>query len=208
MKTRYLLADDLPELCALDEKWLKKEIRGLESPDPKILVALIPDIETIQWHHAREDFAGKEILGRDPQFKGAYAKTEEGDQVWCIWTRTYGNDQEGNVLHVLRFVIEGDQLARSGGEKNITPITPNQARIQAAAAVLRAAQIEAAKWDMKIVQLWNPTPMTVLAAREIEPSIQIVYRDEESIASLRWHGIDPEDRSKVEWIGNEKFGWC
>ena len=207
-KTRYLLADDLPALCAGDEKRLEKEMAELQSSDSKILVALSPDAKTIQWHHAREEFAGNEMFGRDPELKGAYAKTEEGYQVWCIWTRTFGNDEEGNILHLLRFAIEGDQIARSDEKKIIIRDTSNQTRIQAAAAVLRAAQIEAAKWSMKAVQFWNPTPLTILAAQEVEASSQVIHRDEESIASLRWHGVDPQDQSRVEWIGNEKFGWC
>ena len=162
----------------------------------------------MQWHHAREEFAGKEMLGRDPVLKGAYAKTESGGRVWCIWTRTFGNTEAGNTLNILRFVIEGDQISRSNEGQTVTRGDSDRAKIQAGAAVLRAAQLEAAKWNMNDVQLWNPTPMTILAAQEIDPSIQVIYRDEESITSLRWHGVDADDREKVDWIGNEKYGWC
>lgn len=52
---------------------------------------------------------------------------------------------------------------------------------------------------MKDVQVWNPSSLTMLAAREFEPAAQVIHRDEKSIASLRWHGVDPEERSKVDW---------
>ena len=29
----------------------------------KTAVALIPDLETMQWHHAREEFVGQEVHG-------------------------------------------------------------------------------------------------------------------------------------------------
>lgn len=208
MTTRPLHADELPELCSLDEKWLRKSIAQPTSP-PSIRVALIPDIKTMQWHHAREEFAGKEMLNCDPFNKGALAKTSTGEQIWCIWTRTFGSEADGNTLNILRFVIEGEQLTRQNeNEKDPITLQPlDQEKVWAGAAVLRAAQREAARWDMKDVQIWNPTPLTVLAAKEVEPESQVIHRDEESIASLRWHGVDA-DRSKVQWVGNEKYGWC
>ena len=148
------------------------------------------------------------MLNKDPNFKGALASTKGGERAWCIWTRTFGENQAGNTLNILRFVIEGDEILRSDGEQSIRPDASKEAVVQAGAAVLRAAQLEAAKWNMHDVQLWNPTPLAVLSARVVEPSTHIIHRDKESIASLKWHGIDPEDRGKIEWIGNEKFGWC
>jgi len=206
IKSRPLLAHDLPELCSLDEQWLRKTISQPTSPS-SIRIALIPDIKTMQWHHAREEFAGKEMLNRNPTTKGAYARTPTGEQTWCIWTRTFGSEADGNTLNILRFVIECEQLARPNENDPIVLEPLDQAKVQAAAAVLRAAQIEAAEWDMKDVQIWNPTPLTILAAKEVEPNSQVIHRDEESIASLRWHGVDA-DRSKVQWVGNEKYGWC
>ena len=209
---RLLYAHDLAELCALDEKMLREEMARPTSNKSKVRVALIPDIETIQWHHAREDFAAQEMIGRDPDIKGAYVRTGEGHRVWCVWTRTFGNEEAGNTLNILRLVVEGEGSAgrqdSEASEQSLSSGRPEEAKIRAGAAVLRAAQIEAAKWDMKDVQVWNPTNLIVSAARDIDPSIEITHRDEESIASLRWHGVDAEDHAKVEWVGNEKYGWC
>ena len=113
MATRSLYMADLAELCALDEKMLMGEIGRPAQSEPKIQVALIPDVKTMKWHHAREEFAAKEMLARVPDIKGVYTKTEAGDQVWCIWTCTFSSNEAGNILHILRFVIESERLARS-----------------------------------------------------------------------------------------------
>ena len=207
---RPLRADDLEELCSLDEHSLRADIVR-DVPRKTIRVAFIPDLKTIQWHHAREEFAGREMLGRDPDVKGAQAHCEDGSQVWCIWTRTFGSTEAGNTLNILRFFIEAegdivrDETKAGGALTGLS--SADQAKLHGAAAVLRAAQVEAAKWDMKDVQIWNPSPLIVSAARQIEPSTELIHRADESIASLRWHG-DPEDRANVEWVGNEKYGWC
>lgn len=209
-ETRPLRADDLEKLCSVDEQLLRAHI-ARDVPSKKICVALIPDLETMQWHHAREEFAGKEMLGREPDIKGAHADCGDNSQVWCIWTRTFGSTEAGNTLNILRFFIEGDEdavrVTSEAGEDLTNLKSTAEAKLQGAAAVLHAAQIEAARWDMKDIQLWNPSPLIILAARQIEPSTSIIQRNEESIASLRWHG-EPNDLGKVEWVGNEKYGWC
>ena len=192
----------------MDEKLLRADIVR-DVPSNKVRVALIPDLETMQWHHAREEFAGKEMLGRMPDIKGAHADCEDGSQAWCIWTRTFGSTEAGNTLNILRFFIEGGNVRDESETKDdfTGSSSIDQAKLHGIAAVLHAAQVEAASWDMKDVQIWNPSQLIVLAARQIEPSTELIHRADESIASLRWHG-DPEDRAKVEWVGNEKYAWC
>ena len=179
----------------------------MSTPTPsesKIRVALIPDVHTMTWHHAREEFAAKELLNREPDIKGAYVKTDSGDQVWCIWTRMFGPD---NTLHILRFMIEGETVANSGEHEPLNLEHPDHGRVRAATAVLQAAQLEAGKWPMKHVEIWNPTPLAVFAARQIDPTVCIIHREQDSITSLRWHG-DLGEYTKVEWLLNEKYGWC
>lgn len=197
-------------LCILDEKILRDQLAESIHDQSKIRVALIPDIDTIQWHHAREEFTAREMLGTEPDVKGAIATSEGGKRVWCVWTRTFGSTGAGNTLNILRLVIEGERDSErnplSANEDGTTLKTSSLSRITACAAVLRAAQLEAAKWDMKDVQFWNPSRLAVLAARGIDTSSQVIHRDEENLASLRWHG-KADDRDHVEWIGNEKYGW-
>ena len=151
------------------------------------------------------------MLGQEPDIKGAHALCEDGSQVWCIWTHTFGSTEARNTLNILRFYIEGEEDTARYDSEAVGDLTDlksiNHAKLQAAAAVLHEAQVEAARWNMKDVQMWNPNPLIILAARHIEPSTELIHRDGESIASLRWHG-EPEDRTNVEWISNEKYGWC
>lgn len=201
-----LYAYDLPALCSLDQTLLRKTIAY---HIPSTRVAFIPDVETMQWHHAREEFAAKELFNRFPEVKGAISEGPEGERAWCIWTRTFGSTPESTKLHVLRLVIEAEQdIGRqmpSDATISATDAKSTKA-VRAVAAVLVAAQREAGVWDMDHVELWNPSPVTVLAAREVLPGAEIVDRDEESIACLRWSGEgNGED---VDWVGNEKYGWC
>ena len=155
---RPLRAADLEELCSLDEQLLRAEI-ARNVPLKKTRVALVPDLQTMQWHHAREEFAGREMLGREPDIKGAHVGCEDTSQVWCIWTRTYGGTEAGNTLHILRFSIQGEEdIVHDQPEVGIdlTDLkSTDQAKVHGAAAVLHTAQVEAARWNMKEVQVWN-----------------------------------------------------
>ena len=37
---------------------------------------------------------------------------------------------------------------------------------------------------------------------------QRVDRENEGIASLLWYGEGSGKEDTIEWMGNEKFGWC
>lgn len=207
---RPLQADDLEKLCNLDEQSLRAAM-ARDVSCKRTRVALMPDLKTMQWHHAREEFVGREMLGREPDIKGAYVECEDSSRVWCIWTRTFGSTEAGNTLNILRFFIEGeedtvrDESGATGDLKDLK--STDRAKLYGAAAVLHRAQVEAARWDMRDVQIWNPSPLLVLAARHIEPSTELVHRDDDSIASLRWHR-EVAEQTKVEWVSNEKYGWC
>ncbi|MCJ1397718.1 hypothetical protein MMC11_000914 [Xylographa trunciseda] len=186
-KARPLYAKDLGALCAVDEGLLRERMGRWGEGGADTRVAFVPDGETLAWHHAREEFAAREVLGRRPDVKGALVEGREG-RVWAVWTRTFGAGEEGNVLHVLRMVVEGEE-----GEECV----------EGAAEVLRAAQREAGRWAMKTVEVWNPERVVIDAARRIVGEVEVVERDEESITSLMWYG-----KGEVEWVGNEKYGWC
>ena len=175
-----------------------------------IRVALIPDVATIQWHHAREEFLVQETSNDCPEIKGAMATDQQGHRVWCIWTRTFGNRQTDNVLNILRLVMDSEiatSRQSTNAKPNATQHELDQSKVLAVAAILQAAQLEAAKWNMACLHFWNPSPLSVLAAQKLEPSTKIIERDDESIASLRWHGA-PSNGIKIDWVGNEKYAWC
>lgn len=206
-----MTANDLADVCATDERLLRRRMSQLESTD-KYCVALLPDIRTLKWHHAREDFVSNELYKKKPDIKGAFVVLENGDHVWCYWTRVWTTPQEkqGNTLHILRLVIGNEQDAdfKPASEDGVSKARDSMTA-KAIAALLAAAQSEATKWDMEEVEVWNPTSMTLAAAQILEPKSAIVHRKKESIASLQWYGDQPElPLEHVDWICNEKYGWC
>lgn len=202
-----LASEDLGELCKIDEASLRATMAKPTSASVDVRVALVPDIATMRWHHAREEYLGETLHKRFPYHKGALAKTPDGRRVWCTWTRTFGATQDENVLNILRLVIEAEDGV---GGPSIKPIVESDrdAMENAIAAILEQAQLEAFNWGMKRVELWNPSPSTISAAKKIDPAINVVDRIDESITSLRWHGKPLPAGTKIEWIANEKFGWC
>jgi hypothetical protein len=193
-----LFAEDLPALCRVDEALIQSRLKS-RPVGSKVAVALLPDIETIQWHHAREEFVGMELHGNVPKSKGAIVGTEPGKRVWCYWTRVWHNanasETKDNVLHVLRLVVEDDAA--------------DSDYAAAISALLAMAQQEAEKWKLEHVELWNPSALAMAGAQRLDPNARVTIRDTESIASMQWH---PEHSGpvadKIDWISNEKYAWC
>jgi hypothetical protein len=187
--------------------------RNLESR-PKgsnTAVALIPNIETIRWHHTREEFVGNELHGKMPEVKGAIVGTEKGKRVWCYWTRMWYNqdpaEAKGNTLHILRLVIEDGGWEGSSSHSN--GAAQDHSHDAAITALMAMAQREAEQWKMENVEMWAPSPAALTAAKRLYPNAKVVDRDVESIASLKWF---PEHEGpvadKIDWIANEKYAWC
>ncbi|KAF1838002.1 hypothetical protein BDW02DRAFT_627551 [Decorospora gaudefroyi] len=207
---RPLYAEDLEELCEIDVATTR---RSLESrpKDSKTAVALLPNLETIQWFHAREDFVGMELHGKTPKIRGAMVGNEKDKRVWCYWTRMWYNqnpaEAKGNTLHILRLVIEDGSWegpsSKSNGE------TTDHSHDAAIAALLAMAQREAETCKMERVEMWAPSPTAMAAVKKLDPSAKVIDRDTESIASLQWFPEhDGPVADKIDWIGNEKYGWC
>ena len=174
------------------------------SKGSKPAVALIPDLETIQWHHAREEFVGQEVHGKVPQIKGAIVGDEVGKRVWCYWTRVWYNEDvsvvKGNTMHILRLVVEDDVLS-------LRDVSEGDSK--AVAALLACAQREAEDWKTEHVESWSPSPSALAGAQLLDKSASVIDRDSESIASLLWYpDRDGAAADQVDWIGNEKYGWC
>ncbi|KAL8775803.1 MAG: hypothetical protein Q9194_003620 [Teloschistes cf. exilis] len=210
-KALVLASKDLEELCRTDEAWIRSDLSKPTSSDSCIRVALVPDVKTMHWHHAREEFLAQELLGRLPVAKGALTTTSDGRRAWCIWTRTFGAEEDENILNILRLVVEGEsacdrQAINAPGEES--DHGSHQPLVAAIASILRAAQLEASDWGMTSVQFWNPSPLSVLAAEYLDPLAKIICREDESLTSLRWHKEPPSDPTRIDWISNEKYGWC
>ncbi|KAJ4986686.1 lysine acetyltransferase [Stagonosporopsis vannaccii] len=202
---RPLYADDLPDLCKIDEELIRRSLES-RTKGSKTAVALVPDVETVQWHHAREEFVSQEIHGKVPQVKGAIVGDEVGKRVWCYWTRVWYNEDvvmvKGNTMHILRLVVEDDVLGGQAGSMS-------ERHTVAIAALLAFAQREAEEWKTEHVELWSPSATAVAAGQTLDKSTKVIDRDAESIASLLWY---PEHEGAaadhLEWISNEKYAWC
>jgi len=210
LAARPLYAGDLPELCKLDEKLIRKSLES-RPKGSNTAVALIPDIETIQWHHAREEFVGSELHGKKPTIKGAMVGAEEGKRVWCYWTRMWYNEdasqRKDNTLHILRLVVEDGASSWESSTGRHTNGTPAH-HVAAIAALFQMAQQQAEEWRTEQVEIWNPSSATLAAAQTLDPTAQLVERDTESIACLKWYPKhDGPIAESIDWIGNEKYGW-
>jgi hypothetical protein len=205
-----LYAEDLEELCKIDVASVRRSLES-RSKNSQTAVALLPNIETIQWHHAREEFVGNELHGKKPEVKGAVVGTEKGKRVWCYWTRMWYNpnpaEAKGNKLHILRVVIEDDGWEGSSSHTNGASET--HSHDAAIAALLAMAQQEAQTWKMENIEMWAPSPAALAAAKKLDPTAEVVHRDSESIACLQWYPEhDGPVADKIDWIANEKYGWC
>ncbi|KFA48706.1 hypothetical protein S40293_08503 [Stachybotrys chartarum IBT 40293] len=197
---RILGSDDMATLAALDSQLVREKLaQGDGGASTKTQVALLPDVDTMQWHHAREDFVCEHIFNRTPQARGAlYAPAgRPGSRVWVVWTRGfYGGvaKPEKNTLYVLRLVVEDETLA--DGELR-----------QALRLVLAAAQSEAKEWLCPKVEVWNPAPRVRALVEECQDlEARFVVREDEGICALRWFGEGSVD--DVEWLASEKYTWC
>jgi len=211
---RTLQSDDISELCTLDEKTLRNRLESSKD-QTKTAVALIPDANTLTWHYAREDFVATELNGGYyPDFmrsgRGAIVDVEGGSgRVWCFWTRVWTNPQEDSpdTLHILRLAIEDDAHHdfSAASDEGVEEVKESPV-VRAIAALLQQARSAARQSGMKEVMIWNPSSATLAAARLVEPSSAVVHREKESITSLRWYGDG--SWKDVDWVANEKYGWC
>ncbi|KAH8593522.1 N-acetyltransferase-like protein [Bisporella sp. PMI_857] len=186
---------DIKPLCELDVQYIRRSLENAK--DSKIHVALLPEHDQMQWHHKREDFMTSKLFGRSPTIKGAIAG-EEGSRVWAIWTRSFygGLDKvdSGNTFHILRLVIENGKLTDENAK--------------ALKGILELAQSEAIGWRCHRVELWNPTEYVQDLVQRTGLEHESINRESESIASIMWYGPGSGKVDEIEWVGNEKYGWC
>ncbi|KAM0325953.1 hypothetical protein ACHAQA_007258 [Verticillium albo-atrum] len=185
---------ELAELCSLDEQLLRAQLsRPSADGDARTRVALIPDLDATLWHLMREDFMTKHIFGKTPTIRGA-VYGPAGRRVWAVWTRGYYGGlkkPEDNTFHVLRVAVEDDDAC-------------DDAYLAAAlGAILGLAREEAAAWKANNVELWSPTPRVRAAVETARLPHELIDRQDTSIACLMWYG-----EGEIDWVANEKFGWC
>ncbi|OAX83302.1 hypothetical protein ACJ72_02335 [Emergomyces africanus] len=199
-----LFAKDLAKLCKQDEALALKAMAAPCPSSDKTRFMIVPDHDHILWHHSKEEFSTEVLFKTQPQVKGAIAG-EPGSRVWVIWTHRFyeppGDSSSSNTLYILRLVIENHNiLDRRSAEYYI--------QVAGLRAVILAAQDEAAKWGLHRIKLWGPSAQVQELIKRIGITYQMEDRVEEGICSLRWYGSGSGTQDSVEWIGNEKYGWC
>jgi hypothetical protein len=189
---KLLHAADVPALCATDVAALREQM-SIPSPNGRTKIALQPDYKTHEWHWAREEFLAPILrpkISRKPVVKGAMSS--DGKR-WVLWTRNFNkNNTQLSILRIVNHSQSPDE------EKETAEL----------AKLLRVAAQEAHDWKLETVTIWNPTELTVRAAKSFAAeSAKFVERDTSSICCVMMHdqGSSTED---VEWVANEKFEWC
>jgi hypothetical protein len=189
--TRDLVTEDLKTLDAVATVQEELIRRSKAQPETNF-VALAPDFDHFEWHHAREEFICKALNRPSPQIKGAI---HEPTGISVVWNRTFAGDKKEWTLHILHTSIPSS--AKDSSES-----------ISAIAALFVRAQHEAFKSDMAAgVEIWDPSEEVLRAAnllRKEGDKIEVIERDQDHVCSLRWSGPD----GKVEWLYKEKYTWC
>ena len=204
LRATHILSPDLQRLCEEDEAMIRKKLTSIPSHG-KTRMMLVPDLDHMLWHHSKEDFVCKKLFGKQPEIKGATVG-EAGNRMWAIWThRFYGNPDSAsseNTLYLLRLVIENEAVISN------TDMEQREKQIERMKAILQAAQDEAARWKSHRVTMWDPSPLVLNLVEGTSIQHRRVEREHEGIASLLWYGEGSGKEDDLEWLGNEKYGWC
>ncbi|KAF4549210.1 Lysine acetyltransferase-like protein [Elsinoe fawcettii] len=209
---QWLTERDVPALCRRDESNTRARLELLARRGTNA-VAICPDLKTLKWQQARESILCQELLGKTPDIQGALVKTDGGNDVWCYWTRWWYNpnlkEAKGNTLHILRLAVDDKDYDDSAATKDGVDSAKGSDLVKAVTQILNAAVQEARKWNMEDVQIWNPSSTTLAAARLLDEKTDVVHREKDSIASLRWCDESLKDiGDSVAWSAVEKYSWC
>lgn len=210
--TQQVVESDLAGLCKRDEAMIRRAMATPASGSKKRFT-IIPDLDHLLWHIRKEDFVTKHLFGKISQAKGASAGCP-GSQIWAIWTHRYYEHPDvrpsDNVLYILRLVVEWDGSANGGlmsNDSRIDDIAHNE-QINHLEAVLRAAQAQAAEWQLGHVVLWEPSPWVHDAVSKLDFGHLVIERQDEGIASGLWYDELGEISTLPTWINNEYYAWC
>jgi len=187
--TKYLRSTDVPSLCLKDISALKDSLQR-PCTNFKTRVAFLPDYQTMEWHWTREEFVGLVLRKFKPEIKGVI--TADGKH-WMLWTRDFGKTSQ---LYIIRYVNLSYGQDEADDEKQISNM-------------FKAASMEARKWGLRKVTLWNPDKVSVRAAQRAAGStVKVIDRETDSICSLMMHHDLGSGENEIDWEANEKFAWC
>lgn len=196
---RRIIEKDLEQYCKDDEGMIRRKM--VSSSSQKTRMMLVPDLDHMLWHHRKEEFACDKLFGKQPNIKGA-ATGDFGNRIWVIWTHCYYGNPEysspDNTLYILRLVIENEDAN----------LGQRQTQVKQLHRLIQAAQNEAAEWYLPSVKIWDPAHLIQDLIERTGIQHRKVERESESIACLLWFGPGSGKEDTLEWLGNEKYGWC
>ena len=199
-----LLSGDLARLCEEDEAMIRNEMTTTSS-HRKTRMMLVPDHDHMLWHHKKEEFVCDKLFGKQPEIKGAIVG-QPGHRMWAIWTHRFYGDPDcassENTLYILRLVIENQATANTCNSEQC------DSQVEQMRIILQTAQTEAAEWKLHRVMMWDPTPLVLKLVERTGIQHRRIEREHEGIASLLWYGEGNGKEDTLEWLGNEKYGWC
>ncbi|KAF8534583.1 hypothetical protein BDD12DRAFT_755913, partial [Trichophaea hybrida] len=187
--TNYIRSADVASLCIRDISALKDSL-SRPCDHFRTKVAFVPDYQTMEWHWTREEFVGLVLRKFKPEIKGVI--TTDGKR-WMIWCRDFGKTSQ---LYIIRYVNLSSGQDDTEEEEQVSNL-------------IRAAGLEARKWGLQKVTLWNPDGIVVKAARRAAGLfVRIIERETDSICSLMMHHDLGSGVDEIDWEANEKFAWC
>lgn len=195
----YIKAEHLAGLCYEDEAITRTLMMRQPAQTDKLFI--VPSVEQILWHINKEKFACERLFQGPPLAKGALAG-QMGGRIWAIFSRRFynhrKNDEEKlNSLYILLLVIEN---------QNPTPDhIPEQARCLK--EVLRAAQAEAAAWQLHRVKLWHPTALVRQLLKYAGVENRLVRRTTGNVACLKRFGSKADAVHETEWVTSVQSVW-
>ncbi|KAI5290431.1 hypothetical protein KEM54_001550 [Ascosphaera aggregata] len=170
-------------------------------------VAIQPVYSVFDYHFVREEFTSSHLITEHqkpsgaatsfPDARGASVTVSDHITVFVVWSLTLYSDPKEHTLYILH--IQYDQPSTESEEADIA---------KGVAACLIRAQMEAQRWRAHAVKLWNATPIVEKAISMIDPTSEIVHREKDHIASLRWHGGEGLTKEEPEWWFIERYSWC
>lgn len=187
---RDLTTMDLAGIPAIGH--LQDELRSKSTADPgTTYCAILPSVEHLAWHHAREEFVCQSLVKQVPKVKGAI---HESTGLALIWSRVFAETPADWQLHILHTVIPHEIQDHGEAER-------------AMSALLLRAQFEAYSWGMLGgVEIWDPPSLVVSSATHLgQGRCDVVERHMESLCSLRWAG---NCQDQPVWISKQKYTWC
>ena len=190
-----LVSEDLPTLPAV--QIVEQELLSLSKEQANVpFVAFRPDLDHFQWHHAREEFVASRMGLPFPRVKGAIHRPTG---IALIWARIFSAKQKDWQIHCLHAIVPSEYKDTTEGSKALS-------------ALLLRTQQEAGTFGMLGgVEIWDPSEHIVAAAQslrtEVHDKVEVMYRDQEHVCSLRWTGAG-NDSDQVVWAYNQKYAWC